>query len=133
MSFDWNLENTFAYSLVARFEFDGAFTSCTPDDRRLREIIREFASRSFPVEVPQAKWWAFRVVIQREGTGPFDLDNALKLVVDSFGKRQILRDASAYPNVGLFPDDTIDSVRMMQIAGTPVSSQEKPSLRSMGL
>ncbi len=79
MSFDWNLDNSLAYSLVTTFEFDGAFTygdmSPGNEDKVKRELIRGFASLSFPSTIPQVKWWAFRIVVQKDGNRAFDIEN----------------------------------------------------------
>ena len=129
MLFDWNLDNTLAYSLVTKFEYDAAFTYADmrpgSTDKEKREVIRGFASLSFPAEIPQAKWWAFRIIDQKGGTRAFDIENVPKLIIDSFCKKQIAKDGSAYLKLGLFPDDTIDFVRMMQVAGTRIAHQEK--------
>ena len=129
MSFDWNLDNTAAYSLVTKFEYDAAFTYADMrpgnTDKEKRELIRGFASLSFPTEVPQAKWFAFRIIVQKGGTRAFDIENVPKLIIDSFCKKQIEKDCSAYLKVGLFPDDTIDFVRLMQVAGTRIADQSK--------
>ena len=136
MLFDWDLDNTLAYSLVAKFEYDAAFTYADmrpgSTDKEKRELIRRFASLSFPAEVPQAKWWAFRIIVQKGGTRAFDIENVPKLIIDSFCRKQIVRDGSAYLKLGLFPDDTIDFVRMMQVAGTRIVDQEKTTVAVYG-
>lgn len=129
MTFDWNLDNTLSYSHLTTFEYDAAFTYADmrpgSTDKEKRELIRGFASLSFPKEVPPAKWWAFRIVVQKGGTRAFDIENVPKLIIDSFCKKQIVKDRSAYQRVGLYPDDTIDFVRIMQVAGSRMESTEK--------
>ena len=129
MSFDWNLDNNPAYSLVTTFEYDAAFTYADMragnTDKVKRELIRGFASLSFPAEIPHVKWWAFRIIVQKDGTRAFDIENVPKLVIDSFCKKQIAKDGSSYLNLALYQDDTIDFVRLMQVAGTRIKGQSK--------
>src|SRR5713101_4005150 len=110
MSFDWNLDNPLAYSLVTKFEFDAAFTygDMRPgnEDKVKRELIRRFAALSFPATIPQVKWWAFRIVVQKDGNRAFDIENVPKLIIDPFCRKQILDDGSAHLKLALYQDDT---------------------------
>lgn len=126
--FDWNLDNTSSYFVVTTFEYDAAFTyaDMRPGnaDKEKRELIRRYAALSFPNEVPQAKWWAFRIVVQKGGTRAFDIENVPKLIIDSFCKKQIAKDRSPYHKVGLYAEDTLDFVRIMQVGGSRIAKGE---------
>ena len=47
----------------------------------------------------------------------FDVDNVVKLVVDAFCRDEIVRDQSGYPELCLYEKDTIDVIRVIQVAG----------------
>lgn len=117
----WNLEDETLYIRVHSFALPKAFTYADTrpghTDREKREQIRAAASRGFPQSIPEVRWWAFRILVQKTGNRPFDIENVPKLVIDAFSKRQIKLDNSAYGKVGLYDDDTIDYVRFIQIGG----------------
>jgi len=114
----WDLDDANLYIRVLSFTIPEAFTygDTRPEhtDRDKREQIRDAASANFPAHIPDVQWWAFRIFVK--GNRTFDIDNVPKLIVDAFCKRQIKSDKSSF-KVGLYDDDTIDYIRVIQIAG----------------
>jgi hypothetical protein len=87
-------------------------------DRERRENYRN-AAASFLKAVPaNTLWWAFRITVQKSGR-PLDVDNVAKTIIDSFCASQIARDGSSFSHLGLYPDDTFDHVRVLQVIGNP--------------
>lgn len=86
-------------------------------DREKRESIREQVLRDCPPFNGTAKWWAFRITVAKGGRRSFDLENVTKPIVDAFSQKQIQKDRSAFPEIGLFEDDSIDFVRLIQVYG----------------
>jgi hypothetical protein len=119
----WNLDANVEYALVHSFEIREAFTygnmRMTQKDRDKRKRIRDEASKQFPTSIPLGRWWAFRIYVKKSGKRPFDIENVPKLIVDAFSRRQIKDDKQLeYENLlGLFDDDTIEQVRMIQMSG----------------
>lgn len=118
----WNLDHETNFVRVHSFDFPEAFT-WGQDYRSKRERIPAFAFENFPKDIPQVKWWAFRIYVRKSlsGNKRFDIENIPKLIVDSFSKWQIQEEVSHYTGLGLFEDDTIESVRMIEVRGEPVS------------
>ncbi len=86
-------------------------------DRERRENYRSAAAgviRAAPVGV---LWWAFRIIVSKAGR-PLDVDNVAKTIIDSFCASQIERDSSSFTHLGLYPDDTFDHVRVLQVIGS---------------
>ncbi|HDP99068.1 MAG TPA: hypothetical protein ENN22_07795 [bacterium] len=118
----WNLDDKARYVKVHSFSLPEAFTYADTregqTDRDKRERIRAKAAEDFPENIPSIKWWAFRIFIKKSGNRRFDIDNVPKLIVDAFCKRQIEEDrAQQYTKLGLFPDDTIHFVRIIEVGG----------------
>ena len=61
-------------------------------------------------------WWAFRIAVEKAGR-PLDVDNVAKTIIDAFCSWQIARDKSPHAELGLYPDDTFDYVRFLQVVG----------------
>jgi hypothetical protein len=59
---------------------------------------------------------AFRIAVQEAGR-PLDVDNVAKTIIDAFCSWQIARDRSPHTQLGLYPDDTFDHVRLLQVVG----------------
>lgn len=122
----WKLSDPQHYIAVLNFEYEAAFTygdmrpGCTDKDKR--EKIRKVACSSFSGHVPSARWWAFRIGVHKAGKGAFDIENVPKLVVDAFCQKQIRKDNSAFVNLGFYPDDTLDHVRIIQVSGERISN-----------
>ena len=107
---------------IHQFTYPHAFTygDMRPGhtDREKREIMRKAALRKFPKEVGKAiQSWAFRIWVEKKGKHPFDVENVPKLIVDAFCEKQIAKDKSKYTNLGLYKDDTLDFVKMIEVSG----------------
>lgn len=86
-------------------------------DRERRENYRNAALGKLQATPPDLLWWAFRIEVRKAGR-PLDVDNIAKTIIDSFCASQISRDGSAFIQLGLYPDDTFDYVRILQVIGT---------------
>ena len=117
----WKLNDETTYLRIAAFEVPRAVTwvdmRAGHTDREKREVIRKVAIQHLPHPIPHAQWWAFRIFVRKRGVRRFDIENVLKLIVDSFCAKQIEQDHSNLKVAGLFQDDTVDHVRMLQVAG----------------
>mgnify|MGYP001237754204 CR=1 FL=1 len=120
----WDLDDKSKYCKVYSFSFLGAFTYSSTGkgqtDKEKREFIRKTAKQNFPKKIPEVEWWAFRIFVEKSDNG-FDIDNVPKLIIDAFCKKQIENDESKYVKVGLFPEDTIEHVRIVE----PKSSDKR--------
>ncbi|OMC14951.1 hypothetical protein [Mycobacterium sp. SP-6446] len=85
-------------------------------DRERRDNYRNAALGKIQPVPDNALWWAFRIVVRKAGR-PLDVDNVAKTIIDAFCSRQIARDGSPYMHLGLYPDDTFDHVRILQVVG----------------
>jgi hypothetical protein len=113
----WDFDDFQQYTRVVTFVLDFAFTY-GHNDREKREKIREEAAKKWPVPLPaNVKHWAFRIAVRKGGRRRFDIENVPKLIVDAFCKSQIKDDISKYPELGLYEDDTLDHVTLLQVAG----------------
>jgi hypothetical protein len=92
-------------------------------DRERREKFRGAAAGKIEATPPTVFWWAFRIAVHKVGR-PLDVDNVAKTIIDSFCMSQIVRDASAYEALGLYPDDTFDYVRVLQVVGSRSKSSD---------
>jgi hypothetical protein len=112
----WDLDDETLYFKFLDARIPHAFT-WGDKDRDKREMIRRAVASKFPAVVPDARWWAFRLYARKAGSQGFDVENIPKLVIDAFARLQIQRDGSQYPQLGIYEDDKIDSVGMVQVAG----------------
>ena len=85
-------------------------------DRERRENYRNAAVGALQAIPAKTLWWAFRITVQKAGR-PLDVDNIAKTIIDSFCASQIARDGSSFTRLGLYPDDTFDHVRVLQVIG----------------
>jgi len=85
-------------------------------DRERRENFRNAANGKLQPAPPETLWWAFRITVRKAGR-PLDVDNVAKTIIDSFCASQIARDSSSFAHLGLYPDDTFDHVRVLQVIG----------------
>jgi hypothetical protein len=131
----WQLDDTTKYVCLGSFGYLRAMawgsTSKKEPDSKRREYIREHAatkiSQTRVNEVKQqAKWWAFRIFIEKQLTGKqrFDTENAAKLVVDAFSLDRIQADQSQYSYLALFEDDILTHVRVIVVMGKPSSTDQ---------
>ncbi len=90
-------------------------------DREKREKYREAAAeRGIIRPAADPLWWAFRITVEKS-VRLLDIDNVAKLIVDAFCGWQIRRDNSPHTETELYPNDTLDYVRVLQVAGAPGS------------
>lgn len=110
--------------LFHSFSFPKALTSCTKFDFQNREFIRSAALAGWPSITQAAKYWGIWIEVHRCSTrkNEFDLDNALKLVVDAFCKEQFRKHDinSQFKQVGLFENDSIETVPLLGARGKMV-------------
>lgn len=85
-------------------------------DLERREAYRKAAIENISLTPTNALWWAFRITVEKAGR-PLDVDNVAKTIIDAFCARQITRDSSSFSQLGLYPDDTFDHVRILQVIG----------------
>ncbi|AGB22280.1 hypothetical protein Mycsm_01903 [Mycobacterium sp. JS623] len=86
-------------------------------DRDRRENYRRAATGAALNDLPaDPLWWAFRIGVSKAGRS-LDVDNVAKTIIDAFCAWQIARDHSAYSHLGLYPNDTFDHVRVLQVVG----------------
>jgi hypothetical protein len=126
----WNLDDERAYFRLPPMTILRAYT-WGDHDRDKRESIRRAVAPDFPSEVPRARWWAFRLYARKGGDG-WDIENIPKLVVDAFCGEQIVKDRSAYPQLQLYEKDTIEFVRMVQVAGEQSSRGDSTVIEIFG-
>ncbi|HWO89740.1 MAG TPA: hypothetical protein VNL98_11385 [Gemmatimonadales bacterium] len=94
-------------------------------DLQRRERLRSDALPLIQARPKKVEWWAVRVTIRRAlGKRPLDIENTLKPILDAFCARQVRRDKSRYPAAGLYEDDSIDHVRVIQVEGHRGPSDE---------
>ena len=94
-----------------------SYSNITPTDRERREQYRRAAKEKGKIgHVPHALWWAVRIDVVKAGR-MLDIDNVPKVAIDAFCIDQINRDGSAYPETGIYPHDTLDCVRVLQVTG----------------
>lgn len=87
-------------------------------DIERRENFRAAALQQLQPPPFKPSWWAFRLTVHKSGR-PMDVDNVAKTIIDSFCIRQIQKDKSTFLDAGLYPDDTFDHVRSLQVLGLP--------------
>ena len=92
-------------------------------DRERRENYRNAAAGVMRATPAKVLWWAFRIAVDKCGR-PLDVDNVPKTIIDSFCASQIARDGSSFTNLGLYPDDTFDHVRILQVIGNCNQKQD---------
>jgi len=92
-------------------------------DRERRENYRSAALAKLQAIPPNSLWWAFRISVRKAGR-PIDVDNIAKTIIDSFCTRQINLDGSAFGQLGLYPDDTFDHVRVLQVIGNKSTAED---------
>lgn len=86
-------------------------------DRERREAFRKAAIENIALMPANVLWWAFRITVEKAGK-PLDVDNVPKTIIDAFCAKQIAKDGSSFSQLGLYPDDNLDHVRIVQIIGT---------------
>jgi hypothetical protein len=85
-------------------------------DKERREAFRSAADGRLTPPSTQVFWWAFRIHVEKVGRA-LDVDNVAKTIIDAFCTWQISRDSSSRTHLGLYPNDTFDHVRLLQVLG----------------
>ncbi len=110
--------------LVHSFNYPKAITYSREIDFENRELIRKAALDGFPSAIPAVKFWGFRIDVRKcsKPMKEFDIENVPKLIVDAFCKKQFktFDRMSQYKNVALYENDTIDTVRLLEVRGERV-------------
>jgi len=115
----WNLlDDKRKYKKLIEFETDEIYTYGRKKDLQNKEDIRKKAEKEIKAikaginQVPKnknkSKSYAFRISIYINKTRrrKFDIDNTIKLIVDSFSQEQVSKDNSQYLDCGLYKDDS---------------------------
>lgn len=123
----WNLDDSTCYIRVLDLQLDGATTYADmregKKDKEKREKIRQSAAAH--LNKPQGvQKWAFRITVSKNGKRRFDIENVSKTIIDAFCEWQIERDGSPYSSVGLYPDDSLDHVVVLEVGGKRSLGQE---------
>jgi hypothetical protein len=135
----WNLDDDTKFVHVHSFELQEAFTygdmrkGCKDKDKRHR--IRAKALERLPETIPtNVKCWAFRIHVKKSGNRSFDIENVPKLIIDSFCGRQIKKDRqyAACSRLDLYRDDTIKSVRLIEVDGEPTNHEDSMKVEIYG-
>jgi hypothetical protein len=117
----WNLDDQSLYLKVLDLWLPWATTyaNTSPGKKDVdkREKIREQAAPHMSKIPDGVDQWAFRISVSRSRQGPFDIENVPKPIVDAFCAKQIKADGSRYTALGLYPDDTLDYVVVLEVAG----------------
>jgi hypothetical protein len=120
----YDLDNPERFVKVLDIEVPWAHTYADTEpgrtDRERRDNYRKAAVSKLSPLPAAPLWWAFRIGVEKVGRA-LDVDNVAKTIIDSFCTWQINRDvrdgSPPAGELGLFPDDTIDHVRVLQVDG----------------
>ena len=129
---DWNLDDKEKYFKLFIAQISSAYTWGNDSDEERRATIRQESLKVCPNrdEIQEVKWWAFRIFVEKGGND-WDVDNIPKLVVDAFS-RKLIDDDSEFPGVTLYDDDTVEFVRMVQVAGKQSKHQDRTVIEVFG-
>ena len=112
-----NFDDAKQFILIHHFNIPAIYTF-GDKDRDKRENIRRNALKNFQKKPYRCKWYGFRIKVERSMfKRPLDIENIPKLIIDAFSSEQIDRDKSRYPRMKLYPDDTLEHIRVIQIEG----------------
>ena len=131
---NWNLDDKDKYFKLFTAKIPYAYTWGNDNgDKQKRENIRRELVREFPDadNIPMARWWAFRIFAEKSGR-PWDVDNIPKLVVDALCGKRLREDNSEFQHMNLYEDDTIEFVRMVQVAGEQSKHQDRTVIEVFG-
>ena len=123
--FTFDESNRFVKVLSLRVPWAHSYADMRPGktDRERRENYRNAAAAVIEDIPGDGFWWAFRITVHKSGR-QLDVDNVAKTIIDSFSGSQIARDGSQHTNLALYPDDTFDHVRILQVIGNPRHSED---------
>jgi len=124
----WNLDDATQFVPVLDLHVPWAHTWADirpgKTDRERREQLRSLAAKQIGAVPASVRWWAFRISVWKRGKRPFDVENVAKPIIDAFCARQIAEDKSESIGLGLYPDDSIDYVRFIQLSGDRTESDD---------
>lgn len=108
----------FAKVLALKVPWAHSYADTRPGktDIERREAYRKAAIENISLTPADTLWWAFRITVEKVGR-PLDVDNVAKTIIDAFCAKQIAKDSSSFSQLGLYPDDTFDHVRILQVVG----------------
>ncbi|NOZ06233.1 MAG: hypothetical protein GXP41_07780 [Chloroflexi bacterium] len=127
----WNLDDQDIYFNLLDIPIPYAFTWGS-NDREKRERIRAAVAPKFPMEIPYARWWAFRLYVKKGGSHSYDVDNIPKLIVDAFSGKLLRQDGSQYPQLEIYEDDKVGSVAMVQVGGEAFEGGDSTRIEIFG-
>jgi hypothetical protein len=117
-----NLDDTDCFTRVLLLDVPWAHTyadtTVGKTDLDRREKYRAAALGSLLPLPTNTLWWAFRITVAKTGR-QLDLDNVPKTIIDAFCARQIIKDGSQHTELGLYTDDSLDHIRIVQLVGAP--------------
>jgi len=121
----WNLDDQTKYKKVLEVDLPWATTwGQTGKYAQERERIRQLAAPLLTSKPVGVEKWALRITVGKAGRRRFDVENVLKPIIDAFCEKQIQADKSQYQNLGLYPDDTLDHVVLLEITGSRTVGKE---------
>jgi hypothetical protein len=90
----------------------------------------------FPRLVSNVRYWGFRILVtkSRRRRGEFDIENVPKLIIDAFCAKQFGKwdKHSKYCSLGLYDNDTIDTVCLLLVRGERSSGPDATSVEIHG-
>jgi len=119
----WDLDDKSKYTLVLSIElpFAETWADIRPGKRDVdkRERLRALAEIQLAKsQSGQFEQWAIRVTVRKkQSRRAFDIENVTKPIIDAFCEKQIAKDNSVHSFAGLYPDDSIDHLVMLQVSG----------------
>ena len=123
---NYDLDDTERFVKVLDLEVPWAHTYANTEpgktDRERRDNYRAAAQGKVGAIPDSPLWWAFRIGVCKTGRA-LDVDNVAKTIIDAFCAWQISKDmregSPPAPGMGLYPNDTIADVRVLQVVGIP--------------
>jgi len=105
------------FTLIHHFSIPDIFTWGNRDIEK-REEIRRVALKDFPRGPFGYEWYGFRIRVRRkESRRDLDLENVLKLIVDAFSRRMVVKDDSESREIKICDNDDLRWVRTIEIGG----------------
>ena len=127
---NWKLDDERDYFSLLPEPIVLDFATTAGDQRRK---IRRVACDRVPHDLPEAESWAFRILVEWSATAAKfpDLDNPAKPILDAFSMKMIVQDGDSYRHLGLYEDDDLRQLSMVQIAGM-VGSRDRTVIEIFG-
>jgi len=111
----WDLDDKTKYKKLFEFEIDKIYTWGSSKDKERREEIRQKACGNNLV--PRNRSYAFRIsiYIYPHRKPCLDIENTVKLILDSFSKKIVNQDNSEYPDCWFYEDDCYPNVKVIEV------------------